>query len=140
MTDNPSPVSIEVVPEDQRLAISKKLFGNLFPLAIESAIYTFADHLCTHYKGGYWDFYSLSNGGFYMAPDQSDDFHVVCSNQFVGDLSPNEFGMTACCYAYSHLSFSDVKSLSQLSAKHYHLLRDAIMDHPDGPKILAACD
>jgi len=140
MTNNPSPVSIEVVPEDQRLAITKKLFGKHFPLTIESAIYAFADHLSADYKGGYWEFYTLSNGGFYMAPDQSDDLHVVCSNQFDGELSADAFGMAACCYAFSHISFTDNEPLSQLCAKYYHLLRDAVLNHHDGPKILRAID
>jgi hypothetical protein len=140
MIDHLEPISIDLVPEDQRLATTEKLFGNHFPLAIEPAIYAFADHLCADYRGGYWDFYTLSNGGFYMAPNQQSDFHVICSNQFEGELQPNAFGMTACCYAYSHLSFSEDDSLSQLCAKHYHLLRDAVLDHPDGSKILAACD
>ena len=140
INDNLKPISIEVVPEDQRLATTEKLFGNHFPLSIEPAIYAFADHLCTDYRGGYWDFYTLSNGGFYMAPNQQTDFHVICSNQFEGDLSPSAFGMSVGCYAFSHLSFSEDESLSQLCAKHYHLLRDAVLDHPDGPQILRAID
>jgi len=28
------------------------------------------------YYGGYWDFHTLSNGGFYMSPSSDDVFHV----------------------------------------------------------------
>ena len=39
-------------------------------------------------------------------PQATDVFHVTCDNMFEGDLSADALGITACLYAYSHLSFS----------------------------------
>ena len=51
------------VPEDQRLAITEKVFGTWFPTRIEPVVFSFAERLSSDYKGGYWEFWTLSNGG-----------------------------------------------------------------------------
>ena len=91
------------------------------------------------YDGGYWDFYTLSNGGFYMAPAEDRIYHVSCDNMFEGDLSADALGITACLYAYSHLSFSDGR-FARVCACHYHLLREYMMEHPEVSAILGATD
>ena len=92
-------VTRELVPEDQRLAITERLFGIHFPLKLEPVIYDITARMAEDYDGGYWDFHTLSNGGFYMAPSGDDVFHVTCDNMFEGDLSADALGITACLYA-----------------------------------------
>ena len=58
----------ELVPESRRMAITGKYFGLHFPLQLEPVIYGITERMAEDYSGGYWDFYTLSNGGFYMAP------------------------------------------------------------------------
>ena len=128
------------VPEDERLEHIAHTFGARFPLQIEPLVFVLTAELAPAYDGGYWDFYALSNGGFYMAPSSDDDFAVICENGFVGTLSPEALGLTACLYAYSHLSFSGNDELAQLCAEHYHWLREFMMDHPEAEKILKATD
>jgi hypothetical protein len=139
MTDRPKPIDVTLVPEDQRLSLPATLFGNHF-LTIEAVVYAFADRLSRDYQGGYWEFYTLSNGGFYMAPSCDHAFHVASENLFQGELKPNAFGITCCLYAFSHLSFSEDQELSELCAEHFHRLREAVLDHPDGAAILGAID
>jgi len=91
------------------------------------------------YKGGYWEFYTLNNGGFFMAPADDRVFHVTCDNQFEGDLSADALGITACLYAYSNLSFSG-GSFARECARHYHLLREYMLEHPEVRAILGATD
>jgi len=139
MNDQHTPIQVAIVPEEQRLALPARLFGGHF-LTIETTVYAFADRLSPDYHGGYWDFYTLSNGGFYMAPSGTDTYHLNCDNYFEGDLVANSFGITCCFYTYSNLSFSEDEALSELCTRHYHWLREAILDHPDGGLILAAAD
>jgi hypothetical protein len=47
-------------------------FGTRRMLRGEALVYGWMKRLCKSYDGGYWHFYTLSNGGFYMAPDRSD--------------------------------------------------------------------
>ena len=89
------PVTRELVPEDQRLAITEQLFGMAFPLQLEPVVYGVTDRMTGDYTGGYWDFYTLSNGGFYMAPSEDREFHVKCQNMYEGDLSADALGITA---------------------------------------------
>ena len=134
-----TPVTRELIPEDQRVAITDKLFGMRFPLELEPVIYGITERMAEDYRGGYWDMYTLSNGGFYMAPAGDEVFHVTCDNMFDGDLSPDALGITACLYAYSHLSFTG-DAFAHNYADHYHRLREYMMDHPEVRAILGATD
>jgi hypothetical protein len=89
-------VTKELVPEDRRMAVTERLFGSHFPLRLEPVIYGITERMSKDYKGGYWDFQTLSNGGFYMAPAGDDVFHVTCDNMFDGDLRSDGIGVTAC--------------------------------------------
>jgi hypothetical protein len=132
-------VTKELVPENQRLAITERLFGLHFPMQIEPVVYGITERMAKDYKGGYWDFYTLSNGGFYIAPSDERIFHVTCDNMFEGDLSADALGITACLYAYSHLSFSNTR-FARVSACHYHRLREYMFEHPEVKEILGATD
>lgn len=128
------------IPVTQRLSHTENLFGLHFPLQLEPAIYGFADHLCEAYKGGYWEFYELSNGGFYMSPNSDTPFNVSCDNGYEGELSVDAFGIVCCLYAYSHLSFNNKPQLAELCAQQLHWLRDYALDHAEVGSILAAID
>jgi hypothetical protein len=132
-------VTCELVPEDQRTSITERYFGIHFPLQLEPVIYGITDRMAEDYSGGYWEFYTLSNGGFYMAPAGDEIFHVTCDNQFEGELSGDALGITACLYAYSHLSFSDGR-YGRVCACHYHRLREYMYEHPEVRAILSATD
>ena len=133
------PVTRELVPEDQRMYVVERLFGMAFPLQLEPVVYGITERMAGEYTGGYWDFFTLSNGGFYMAPAEDKIFHVKCQNMFEGDLSADALGITACLYAYSNLSFS-LSDIAREYARHYHLLREYSMEHPEVREILGATD
>jgi hypothetical protein len=132
-------VTKELVPEDQRMDVAEKFFGPNFPMKLEPVVYGITDRMANVYSGGYWEFYTLSNGGFYMAPSSDDVFHVTCDNMFEGDLSADALGITACLYAYSNLSFTG-GSFARECIRHYHLLREYMMDHAEVRAILGATD
>ena len=138
-TQSSPTVTRVLVPEDRRLAVTAELFGVHFPLQLEPVIYGITDSMADGYDGGYWDFWTLSNGGFYMAPSGDRIFHVRCRNMYEGDLSADALGITACLYAYSHLSFSHT-DMARDCARHYHLLRGYMLDHPEVREILGATD
>ena len=133
-------VTRELVPETLRSEHVGDLFGIHFPLQLEPFIYTVTGQMAPDYKGGYWQFYSLSNGGFYMAPETHRSFPVSCQNFYRGTLSADALGVTACLYAYSHLSFSRDEQVGRMYARHYHLLREYMYEHPEVAEILGAID
>lgn len=128
------------VPEEERLEHIAHTFGPRFPLQIEPLAYVLTAELAPAYNGGYWEFYALSNGGFYMAPASDDDFAVICENGFVGTLSGDALGIAVCLHSFSHLSFSSNEDLAKMCTEHYHLLREFMMDHAEAGSILKATD
>ena len=136
-TDN---VSSHLVPEADRVACVDKLFGINYVLKLEPAVFRFAEQLAAPtYNGGYWQFLALSNGGFYMAPRVDNMFKVNSDNGFSGQLSADALGVTACLYAFSHLSFGD-GAFAETYAQQYHLLREYMFGHAEVRAILGAID
>ena len=132
-------ITSQQVADDRRVNITADLFGVYFPLRLESFVYAMTSKLSDDYGGGYWPFYTLSNGGFYMAPDSDDQFQVISENGHECFMSADALGITVCLYAYSHLSFGD-DEFSDKCARQYHLLRDYMFNHPEARSILGAID
>ncbi|SEQ45740.1 antirestriction protein [Nitrosomonas ureae] len=128
------------VADNQRINHTANIFGVQFPLRIEPAVYSFTEMMAAEYNGGYWDFYALSNCGFYMTPDLNKTFQVSCENGFEGKLSGDALGVTVCLYTYSHFSFSDNQKLAEVCARQYHWLRDFMLEHEEVRCILGAVD
>lgn len=133
-------ITRQPVPDHQRLSITAKLFGIYFPLRLEPFVYAITESIASDYDGGYWEFYALSNGGFYMTPNSDKLFEVSCENGFEGNLSADALGIVACMYAYSHLSFGESSSLADVCSRLYHWLREYIFEHPEVASILRSID
>ena len=133
-------VTRKLIPEEQRLSHIEKLFGAHFPLMLEPVIYGITERMAEAYRGGYWQFYTLNNGGFYLAPEGDQVYQVSCDNYFTGQLSADALGITACLYAYSHCSFSRDETAGRLCARHYHWLRGYMYEHAEVGSILGAID
>ena len=80
MSHNTSMITAELVPEALRMNSVNGLFGMRFPQKLELAIYKFAEYLSSEYNCGYWQFFILSNGGYYTAPRDDQFFHVSSEN------------------------------------------------------------
>lgn len=137
-TDDAVAITRECIPDDRRGDHVDGLFGSAYPLQLEPAVFAFASKLSPAYHGAYWHMYALSNGGFYMAPDD-DPFDVRCPNGYEGTLSADAFGIVTALYAFSHLSFGD-KAIARTYARHYHRLRDFASEHEEAAAIFAAID
>lgn len=133
-------ITRSTVAIDQRINHTANIFGVHYPMRFEPAVYKIAGMIASEYSGGYWEFYDLNNGGFYMAPDSDKSFQVICENGFKGKLSGDALGITVCLYVYSHLSFSDNQELAGICANQYHWLRDYMLGHAEFRNILGAVD
>ena len=133
-------ITCNVLPTHLRTSVTAELFGLNFPMKLEPLIFNLTDHIADNYSGGYWDFYTLSNGGFYMSPRHDEPFNVSCENGFEGQLSADALGIVVFLYAYSHLSFSGKNGFDEICAEHYHLLREVALDHHEARGIFSAID
>jgi Antirestriction protein len=120
-----------------RLDILPKYFGARLMLTVERTVYDVLSELAADYCGGYWHFYELSNGGFYMAPDLQPRRICVAGNNYDDVLSADAAGIVACLFTYSRLSSAYA---SEVLAEQYYCLRDFAMGHAEASKILRAVD
>ena len=132
-------ITCTTVPESERLTFIEKLFGLRYVTLLEPTVFETAGMLAADYSGGYWEFFSLSNGGMYAAPRGDTTFNVCCQNGFEGKLSANALGLTAWLYALSQLSFGE-GAFGDLCATQYHLVREYMFQHPEAKQILRAID
>lgn len=139
MPRNTKPIIATLVPEHRRMDVADKHFGIRFPITMEPMIFQFATQLAPAYNGGYWNFYQLSNGGFYMAPNLDEPFAVIADNGYEGSMSADALGITACLYSYSNLSFGE-GSFGEKCGRHYHWLYEFAMQHLEAAAIRAAID
>ena len=135
-----STITRDLVPEQRRANFVEALFGIAFPLQLEPYVFNIAYALGDNYRGAFWNFYSLSGGGFYMAPDDDHDFNVRCENGYEGTMSADAFGIVCCMYAFSNLSFTANGEIAKVYARRYHVLREFAMDHCEVAAIVAATD
>ena len=140
INEESTPVTRTLIPEEQRLSHTANLFGAHFPLQLEPVIYGITERMSEAYSGGYWHFYSLDNGGFYIKPDSDQIYKTSCDSYFTGELTADALGIVSCLYAYSHCSFSKDKVFGRLMADHYHWLREYMFEHPEVAAILGATD
>ena len=125
------------VSEAKRLETLPKHFGSK-ALKVESYIFQYIRELAPAYQGGFWHFYELSNGGFYMAPAGNPLRIEVLGNGFEGTMSADSAGITVCLFAYSHLSFRYPEEGS--FARHFHALREFALSHQEQRAIFQAID
>ena len=130
-----------LLDDGRRMAVPARLFGVHFATRVEPFVFGIARTLSKDYDGGFWEFYALSNGGFYMAPSDEEFFHVRCENGFDGALSADAFGVTCCLYCFSHLSFAGPGDMAEECARQYHWLREWMLsEHAEAREILRAID
>ena len=129
-----------LVPEDQRIKLTAKLFGSNFPLRLEPVIFTVASNMAPAYQGGFWQFWHYANGAFLMTPDDDRVFTAHSMNGWHGELSASGLGFVACLTAYSHLSFSGDGVFPRECARQYHLLHQVLFCQDELASVLSAID
>lgn len=124
------------VPDEERMNTLPRHFGRHL-LSVENAIYAWLRELSGEYSGGYWHFYELSNGGFYMAPQCESLQLRVDGNGYDGRMSGDAAGIVACLFALSHLSF---RIPNDMLSRHFHQLLEFAAEHREASAIIAATD
>ncbi|WP_111748577.1 antirestriction protein [Salinisphaera orenii] len=124
---------------DERLQFLPNFFGTDQMIFGEALVYGWMDRLSRDYNGGFWTYYELSNGGYYMAPElDCETVHIRCEgNFFEGYLSPDAAGIVATLHALNRLAW-DTRQPRMVDL--FDLLRDYAGDHAEGPAIFAAID
>lgn len=105
---------------------------------VEPLIFNLMDRYCEEYNGGYWEFFKLSNGGFFMSPGTEGVFRLVNAENYSDvELSAEATGVAICLMAYSHLSWH---SPEHIFNSQFHWLRQFALDHPEAAGIFRFID
>lgn len=129
------PVSASLVSKNNRLSFLPRFFGPRLMMKGEALVYAWMRRLSKDYSGGLWNFYVLSNGGFYMAPEAGRMRVSVEGNWFDGEMSADAAGATATMFTLGQLAAEDER-MGDL----YHLLREFIHEHAEASVIFRAID
>jgi len=135
--DSTPKVEAYLVLEDARIGTLPQHFGARM-MKVENTVYHFMREFVAEYKGAFWDFYELSNGGFYMAPSSDPVKFSVHTNGFEGTLSADAAGITVCLFTFSHLAFQQPSQ--GVFSRHFYALREFALEHKEAGSILAAID
>ena len=131
------PITASFVPLDERAGFLPQYAGTEF-LRYEMLTYALMDQACDQYGGGLWDFYTLSNGGFFMAPDIEEPVHLVwADNFFDGYLGNEAAGIGISLMVQSQMAF---ETNSQRFANSFHCLREYALDHKEAGSIFRFID
>ena len=128
-------------------------------MRIEEHVFHCMGSLCSDYDGGLWEYYRLSNGGWYIAPSQDEEdqlLHMeVAGNYFSGEVSPDAAGIICCMFVLCALNAQaydyavketdpDKKKtymeLNEYLHDTYHQLREFALDHKECAMIFRAID
>ena len=135
--DGAEKIEAYLVLEDARVRALPTHFGARM-MTVEHTVYHFMSEFAAEYEGGFWGFYELSNGGFYMAQNLDPVKLSVNSNGFEGTLSADAAGITVCLFTFSHLSFR--YPTHEEFSRHFYALREFALDHKEASLIFAAID
>jgi len=139
---NHSPITANLVTGDNRLDFLPTMFGPRLMLRGEMLVYEWMDRLSEDYGGGLWNFYTLSNGGFYMAPLLDKPLSLAVSdNWFEGELSADAAGIVATLFALCQLSEeTQGTEAGDTLIDRFYFLRGYAADHAEARLIFAAID
>ena len=124
-------------PDDKRLDFLPDQVGNHF-LRYENLTYNFMRKACNDYGGGFWDYYSLSNGGFYMVFNTEKSLKMIWEdNYFDAEMSADAAGISISLLAQN--AFAWEVEPEKFTTK-YHALLDYAAQHEEAALIYRFID
>jgi hypothetical protein len=136
------PVTASLVASNRRLTFLPTYFGPRLMMRGESLVYAWLRRLSEDYNGGFWNYYELSNGGFYLAPELTGRLCLeVDGNGYSGELSADAAGIVATLFTLGQLAADNQGTdVADVLIDRYHFLRDFARDHAEAAEIFRAID
>lgn len=125
------------VPHSKRLDTLPRIFGRHYLLA-EQQVFDYMTTFCSSYTGGFWEFYTLSNNGFFMAYEGELVLDVSYPpNYFEASLSAEAASIGVNLFAQNALAWRTEESFI---VDRYDALRDYALQHAECDLILQWID
>lgn len=135
------PLIASTVAEDDRVGFLPQYYRRLF-MAAESLTYVFADRFIQGYSGGHWNYFTVDNGAFFMAPSVSEQVHLVVAENYTSEhMSAEAAGVVITLYVLNYLTHARIpKADVERFIDFYYKLREYAADHAESPAIFTAID
>lgn len=136
-----APITACKVPEAERYLFLPEFYPGLY-MAAESLTYLVAKRYISGYCGAYWNFFKLSNGAYFMAPDEPEPVRVVVTDNYTDEtMSAEAAGIVTTLYVLCQLTAAQLKDGDrERYVDLWHKLRDYACQHHDREAILKAID
>lgn len=131
------------VADEQRFAFWPQHFDGIPQwIVLEPTIFAWMDRFCEDYCGGIWQFYTLSNGGAFIAPvaGAGNDEKWKLFNSMNGnsaEMRAEAAGIAVCLITYSHHA---CRTECDAMTVHYYRLRDYTLAHSECSAIMHIID
>lgn len=135
-------ITVSHVSDDKRLAFLPNLFGVRAMLYAEGAVFSWAKSISQDYArqgGGYWEFYTTSNGCGFMVPEGLPELIEVTNpmNFYQGAMTKEAFGITCTILAFG-VALERFRTVDLRDKQ--ELLKDFAEQHAESKSIFAAID
>ena len=132
----------QLVDEQNRLDFLPNFLGVRLMMRGETLLYSWLSKLSLSYNVAYWEFYTLSNGGFYMCPKLKLKFLIkVPGNGFLGEVSADAAGIIATLFMIGQLAAeNEGKPEADSLIDRYYFLREFADGHEESSSISRAID
>ncbi|WPU57058.1 antirestriction protein [Stenotrophomonas acidaminiphila] len=142
-----NPITSRVMSDAEfaRLHLKAPYFPYIGPgLPFENVLYKKMGELCPAYTGGCWSYHVLSNGAWYMAPDEDGIYELTNWEGKRYPMSKDGAGLAVTQYLVNHLSWYYLEkghNLARYAAiAHFDALQEYRRQHPDGEAIYWVLD
>lgn len=135
------PLVATIVSDDDRLDFYPANFGKYFSAA-ETMLYSLSRRYVKEYDGGYWEFYTTTNGAFFAALKTSEAQHVVVPDNYTSEhMSAEAAGITLMLFVLGRFANARIPSHeAERFTDSFHKLRFFACRHAEAQAILTAID
>jgi len=135
---NPYTATATLVDDDKRLDFLPFYFGVKMMIVGEAYVYQFMRDLSEgQYTGGYWNYYEVSSGTFYLALKGDERFTLTSPSGQTETMSADAAGIVCTLYTLGRLAALVGK---EEFVDMYHLLIAYSSNHPESTAIRALID
>ena len=125
-----------LVLDEKRLDMLPKYFGaSGFGITFDHRFFNQMSRLCPEYNGGYWDYYELQSGGFYMSWSHDEKVTMYDPNGGEHEMSADAASVAVGLILYSAFCAYFYENNQALSERFYNLHEQlyefAYTQHPE---------
>ncbi len=140
-----NPVTTRLMSDAEALRLHTPYYPYIATgLPFENVLFSKMSEICPEYTGGLWSYHELSNGGWYMVPDDHDTYELTNGEGKRYPMSKDGAGLTVTQFLVNHLSWyyhqKGDDEARRAAIANFEALREYGRQHPDAEAIYWVLD